>query len=104
MVEPSTLLEQRCRRLLLAYPRDYRAARGDEIVSTMLDAMPAGRRWPDPADAADVVAGGLRHRLGTASLVGFDEGLALAAPVALSLAAGIASSMVETISSPRAAR
>jgi DNA-binding PadR family transcriptional regulator len=83
-------LEQRCRRLLLAYPRDYRAQRGDEIVSTMLDAMPAGRRWPDPADAADVVAGGLRYRLGTASLVGFDEGLALAAPVALSLAAGIA--------------
>jgi hypothetical protein len=90
-VKPSgVLLEQRCRRLLLAYPRDYRAERGDEIVSTMLDAMPAGRRWPDPADAADVVAGGLRHRLGTASLVGFDEGLALAAPVALSLAAGIA--------------
>ena len=90
MAEPVSLLEQRCRRLLFAYPRAYRLERGDEIVSTMLDAMPAGRRWPDPADAADVVAGGLRHRLGTASLVGFDEGLALAAPVALSLAAGIA--------------
>jgi len=80
--------ERRCRRLLLAYPASYRAQRGDEIVSTMLDATPAGR-LPRLADQVDLVASGLRRRLGTARIAGLDAGLARAAPVALALAAGI---------------
>jgi hypothetical protein len=82
-------LERRCRRLLRAYPADYRSHRGDEIVATLLDTTPPGRRSPQLADAADVVVGGLRHRLGVASIAGFDAGLGVAAPVALALAAGI---------------
>lgn len=89
-------VQRRCRALLLAYPAAYRAKRGDEIVSTMLDAAPPGR-LPSLADQLDVVADGLRRRLGTARIIGLDSGLAhgldaglrLAAPVALALAAGI---------------
>jgi hypothetical protein len=83
-------LERRYRRLLVAYPPAYRSARGDEILGTLLDLAPPGRRWPDVGDTMDVVGAGLRRRLGTASLPGLDGGLALAAPVALALAAGIA--------------
>jgi hypothetical protein len=77
-----------CRALLLAYPAAYRVQRGDEIVSTILDVTPPGR-LPRLADQLDVVADGLRRRLGTARLTGLDGGLRLAAPVALALAAGI---------------
>ncbi|HEY7222347.1 MAG TPA: hypothetical protein VH561_01845 [Micromonosporaceae bacterium] len=80
--------ERRCRLLLFAYPAQYRAVRGDEIVATMLDAIPAGGR-PTLADELDVVAAGLRRRLGTARIDGLDGGLRQAAPVALTLAAGI---------------
>jgi len=78
-----------CRALLLAYPRTYRAERGEEILSTLLDSAVPGQCLPRAADAADVVAAGLRVRLGTPSMAGFDAGLAAAAPIALALAAGI---------------
>jgi hypothetical protein len=78
-----------CRALLLAYPRPYREDRGEEILSTLLDTAVPGQRLPRLADATDVVAAGLRLRLGTASMAGFDAGLAVAAPIALTLAAGI---------------
>src|SRR5258705_3934677 len=83
-------LERRYRRLLIAYPPAYRLARGDELVGTLPDVAPPGRRWPDLGDAVDVVGAGLRRRFGTANLAGLDGGLALAAPMALALAAGIA--------------
>jgi len=83
------MLERRCRRLLVAYPAEYRADRGDEIVATLLDLTGPDRRSPRIADAADLVASGLRRRLGTSALAGFDAGLTVAAPVALALAAGI---------------
>ncbi len=57
-------LERRYRRLLVAYPAGYRDRRADEIVGTILDAAPPGRRRPSLADAADLVAGGLRQRIG----------------------------------------
>ena len=82
-------LERRYRRLLFAYPADYRVRRGDEIVATLLDLAAPGRRFPSFADAADLISGGLRRRLGTASIAGFEAGLALAAPFALAIAAGI---------------
>ncbi len=80
--------ERRCRRLLLAYPASYRLKRGDEIVATMLDATPPGR-MPSLTDQFDVLAGGLRRRLGAPEIAGLDSGLRRAAPVALALAAGI---------------
>jgi hypothetical protein len=60
-----TGLERRYRRLLLAYPKAYRAERGDEIVGTLLDAAPPDRRRPAVRQAAALIFGGLRVRLGT---------------------------------------
>lgn len=74
--------------MLLAYPAAYRAERGDEIVGTILDATPPGR-MPALADQLDVVASGLRRRLGTSRIAGLDSGLRRAAPVALALGAGV---------------
>jgi hypothetical protein len=88
-VRPGGAYARGCRVLLLAYPRSYRAERGDEILSTLLDSAVPGQRLPRAADAADVVAAGVRVRLGTPSMAGFDAGLAAAAPIALALAAGI---------------
>ncbi len=86
---PDAILERRYRRLLLSYPPEYRASRGNEIVATLLDVAEPGRRTPRVAEAADLVAAGLRQRLGVAAIAGFDAGLVVAAPVALALAAGI---------------
>src|SRR5262249_22164662 len=47
-------LERRYRRLLLAYPAEYRRERGDEIVGILLDDAAPGRTWPDWSDAADL--------------------------------------------------
>jgi hypothetical protein len=67
----------------------------------MLDATPAGR-LPSLADQIDVVASGLRQRLGTARIPGLHAGLVAAAPVAVALAAGISAfawSRVEPLAS-----
>jgi hypothetical protein len=55
-------LERRARWLLRAYPPDYRADRGEEIVGTLLEATPAHRGWPSARDAASLVGGGIRAR------------------------------------------
>src|SRR5437764_1080583 len=82
-IEAETRLARRCRALLLAYPPAYRAERGEEILSTLLDGAAPGQRAPRPADAADVIVAGVKLRLGTPSLAGFDGGLVAAAPIAL---------------------
>ncbi|MEO3817143.1 GlsB/YeaQ/YmgE family stress response membrane protein [Plantactinospora sp. B24E8] len=80
--EETSPLVRRYRRLLRIYPAGYRAERGDEIVGTYLDLVDPKRRWPSPADAADLLRGGLRERLrGYGAL-----GLATAVPVAATLA------------------
>lgn len=56
-------LERAYRRLLLAYPRRFRRDRGDEILTTLLDAAPPDRRRPTAWETADLLAGGLRARL-----------------------------------------
>jgi hypothetical protein len=55
-------LARRYRRLLLTYPRSYRRANGTEIVTTLLDAAPAGRTRPTRAEAVDLILGGVRYR------------------------------------------
>jgi hypothetical protein len=82
-------LERRYRRLLVAYPAGYRERRGDEIVGTFLDTAAPGRSRPSLADAADLVAGGLRQRLGLGVAADLAAGQDLAGPVALALAAGL---------------
>jgi DNA-binding PadR family transcriptional regulator len=57
-----TGLERRCRWLLRAYPAWYRRRRGEEMLGTLLEASPPGRRWPSFRDARALVIGGLRAR------------------------------------------
>ncbi len=55
-------LERRSRLLLRAYPAAYRRERGEEIISTLLEATPAERTWPRPRDARALIVGGLKAR------------------------------------------
>jgi hypothetical protein len=55
-------LERRCRWLLRAYPAWYRRGRGEEMLHTLLEASPPGRRWPSFRDTRALVIGGLRVR------------------------------------------
>jgi len=84
-----TPIERRYRRLLLAYPADYRRERGEEIVATLLDGADPARSRPTTGEAADVVLGGLRRRLGLDVVPGLATGARTAAPYALALAAGL---------------
>lgn len=58
------LLERRYRRLLRWYPADYRRARGDEILATLLDQAAEGRTRPRVREVVDLTRHGLRCRLG----------------------------------------
>ena len=57
-----TPLERRCRWLLLTYPAWYRHRRGEEMLGTLLEAYPSGRRWPSFRDARALITRGLRAR------------------------------------------
>ncbi|MFF0153054.1 hypothetical protein [Micromonospora sp. NPDC005203] len=85
-----TDLERRYLRLLRAYPADYRRSRGAEIVGTYLDLAAPGRRWPSPADAADLLRGGLRQRLRAAGVARLTPGVRLAALLSLVTASVLA--------------
>jgi hypothetical protein len=56
-------LGRRYRRLLWAYPNWYRHERGEEVLSTLLDAARPGQRRPGVAEVLDLVSGGIRCRL-----------------------------------------
>ncbi len=91
-------LERRYGRLLRAYPASYRRERGDEILSTLLEAASAGQGWPSLRDARALVMGGLRvraaqnHRLGTATNLRLAALLGVALWLALNCALGISRS------------
>ena len=55
-------LRHRYERLLLAYPTDYRAAHGDEILSTLLEAARPTQQFPSWRESSSLVLGGLRMR------------------------------------------
>ena len=57
-----TPLERHCGWLLRAYPVWYRRKRAGEMLGTLLEASPPGRRWPSFRDAQALVIGGLRVR------------------------------------------
>jgi hypothetical protein len=48
--------------LLRAYPGGYRRERGEEIIATLLEATPEGRRRPLARDMRALIMGGLRAR------------------------------------------
>ena len=55
-------LEGRYRTLLRAYPPQYRAEHGDEIMDTLAQTTPAERSWPVWREARALLAAGLRMR------------------------------------------
>jgi hypothetical protein len=59
----SAAAERRVRLLLAAYPWRVRAEQGDEIVGTVLDALPPGARRLPVRTAIDLVRGGFRVRV-----------------------------------------
>ena len=66
-----TPLARAYRRLLWAYPRDYRRERGTEMLTTLLDAAEPGRRRPAMRDALNLVVRGLRYRLSVPNHPGY---------------------------------
>jgi hypothetical protein len=56
----STPLEARFRSLLRWYPAEYRQAREEEIVSTLMESSPPGRDRPTTGDVADLALGAVR--------------------------------------------
>jgi hypothetical protein len=55
-------LERRYRKLLIAYPREYRSAHGGVLVGTLLEASASGQRIPSLREAVALVVGGLVER------------------------------------------
>ncbi|MGY0232165.1 hypothetical protein [Longispora urticae] len=62
--QPPESLVRGYRLLLLAYPRDFRRQHGDELLDTLLEAAPAGRRRPTGRETANLLRHGLRRHLG----------------------------------------
>jgi hypothetical protein len=58
------VLAQRYRALLRAYPKAWRAERGDELLGTLLDAAEPGRRRPSLRESTSILAQGTRERFG----------------------------------------
>lgn len=54
-------LERWYRRLLWAYPIDYRRAHGEEILTMLMDSAEPGRRVPARADVVDLTRGAVRQ-------------------------------------------
>ena len=82
---PPSPLERHARLLLRAYPAEYRAGRGGEILDTLLEKTPDGRGWPALRDSASLVTGGLRARADFNRRVPLGTALRQAAIIGVSL-------------------
>ena len=60
---PHAELEQRYRRLLRLYPRDFRARRTDEMIGVLMASAAEGQDRPARGDVSDIVRGSLLARL-----------------------------------------
>jgi hypothetical protein len=58
----SQRLRRRYQRLLVTYPAGYRAAHGEEILGTLLEAAAPTQRFPSWREASSLLLGGLRLR------------------------------------------
>jgi hypothetical protein len=58
----SRRLRRRYQRLLVTYPTGYRAAHGEEILSTLLEAARPTQRFPSWRESTSLLLGGLRLR------------------------------------------
>ncbi|MGE5156000.1 MAG: hypothetical protein ACM3JP_00705 [Betaproteobacteria bacterium] len=93
-------LERRYRRLLRAYPRGYRALRGEEMLATLLETATPGQQRPSRTDTMDILSGALRVRLGINAVPGFAAGLRIAGPINLVLATGFALLLWRSVAPP----
>lgn len=50
-------------------------------MGTLMDGAAPGQRFPRPREVVDVLAGGLRQRLGVDSSAGYANGLRIVLPV-----------------------
>jgi hypothetical protein len=60
----SAQLERGYRRLVRYYPRSFRQQNTEEIIAVLLATARPGQRRPSPAEAADLLLGAARMRLG----------------------------------------
>lgn len=60
----SARLERAYRRLVACYPRSFRRENTEEIIAVLLATASGGQRRPSPAEAADLLRGAARMRLG----------------------------------------
>ncbi|MBV1856366.1 hypothetical protein [Catellatospora tritici] len=84
-------LERRYRRLLLAYPARYRRYRGLEMLTTLMDLAPQGRRRPTFMETVSLLAGGLRCRV---ALGGASMTVAVLTAVLLAMVGGLAGARI----------
>ena len=56
------VLERRYRRLLAWFPADHRRVYGEEMIGVLLASAPDDQQRPSPAEAADLIGGGLSAR------------------------------------------
>ena len=63
MRAPHAELEQRYRRLLTLYPREFRARRTDEMIGVLLASAADGQDRPARGDVSDIIRGALLARL-----------------------------------------
>jgi hypothetical protein len=69
------------------YPAEYRRERGEEILGTLLETTPQGRRWPVTRDVPALIVGGLRARAAA------NRRLTTAADIRLGVLLGVAMMM-----------
>lgn len=87
--------ERQCRRLLTAFPSEFRATRGEELITTLLDDAPPNARGVSVGIAVNLVASGARLRAAYAGAdrrvsAGIAGGIEMTAIVALGLQAAVA--------------
>ncbi len=85
-----TSLEAGYRFLLRAYPRRYQRQRGEELLATLMDSAQPAQTRPRPAETADVLGHALRLRTGLTMQTTVGRAVALAAPIGVAIAAGLA--------------
>jgi hypothetical protein len=88
-IERERALERTYSRLLVAYPVDYRRLRGAEILGVLVDGARPGQRYPRVREVVDILAAGLRQRVGVHTTPGIADGLRIALPIAIALATGM---------------
>ncbi|MBI5088186.1 MAG: LysE family translocator [Actinobacteria bacterium] len=89
-------LEQRYRRLVRLYPREWRRRHGDSLVATLLDAASPARRHPSMPETLDLVRGACRAHRAAASLGMARTAVAVLATAAMVVAAGVPPEFVVT--------